>query len=108
MPHNLKATDMIAEILKAAKEDGIISEDEQALIDSIQANIAKYYRILDKSYEDGVITSDEEHNFYEARKIILEEALKVAREDEQITQDEFRIIKVLRHVIRKMEENEHY
>jgi hypothetical protein len=108
MPHNLRAEDLLQQILNVAEEDGIISDDEQAMISSIKSNLAKYFEILDLNYEDGIITSEEQYEFYQARKKILEEALVIAREDEKITQDEFRIVQALRDVIRQIEEEEHY
>jgi len=108
MPQSIDPEQLYQRMLEVANEDGIISEDEQALIDNVRANISKYFQILRDSFEDKIITEEEQYEMYESRKRILEEALQVAKGDEKITQDEFKLLSTIREILQEMEYNENY
>lgn len=106
--HQFNPKKIYNQILDKANEDGIITSDEQAIIDSIKSNISKYQEILEDSYEDEIITAEEQNDMYLSRKHMLEEALSIAKEDNKITQDEFKLLKIIRQIIGEMENQEHY
>ena len=108
MPHILQPSEINKKLLTIASQDGIISKDEKALIDSVKKNIAKYFAVLNESYDDDIITSDEQNSMYRIRKQILDEALQVAKQDNQVTQEEFALLNTIRSILEEMEYNEHY
>ena len=95
-------------LIDTANKDGIITSDEQKLIDNIRKNIEKYSKILNESYADNIITADEQNDLYTFRKKIMEEALIIAKQDHKITQDEFSLLRCIKDILDDMEANETY
>ncbi len=87
------------EMLERALEDGYISEDEHALLDSISENYGIYEKSLKKAIEDGIISDVEEENLGNLRKKIYEDALKIALADGIITDDEKAILDNLKTTV---------
>lgn len=106
--HNFNPEEIYQRIIDKANEDGIITSDEQALIDNVKDNIAIYSAIVKESYEDEIITSEEQNDMYLTRKQILKEAIEIANKDDTITQDEFNLLQIIRRIITDMEDQEHY
>ncbi len=75
-------------MLEKALEDGFISADEHAMLESVSKNFGIYEDSLKKAVDDGVISDVEEENLRNLRKMVYEEALKVALKDGNITKDE--------------------
>ncbi|MFQ5975824.1 MAG: hypothetical protein ACE5J5_05885 [Candidatus Hydrothermarchaeales archaeon] len=86
-------------MLERALEDGYISEDEHALLDSISKTFGIYDNSLKEAIKDGVISDDEEEKLRDLRKKIYEEALKVALTDNEITEDEKAILDNLKTTV---------
>ncbi|MHA2503086.1 MAG: hypothetical protein ACXAE3_09460 [Candidatus Kariarchaeaceae archaeon] len=108
MPHDLHPSEINQKMIDIAKQNGIITADEQAIIESVKENIAKYFEVLHQSYDDDIITSDEQNDMYALRKRIMDEAVEIAKDDNQITQDEFALLRVIKSILEEMEYNEHY
>ncbi|MCH8907131.1 MAG: hypothetical protein IH840_08585 [Candidatus Heimdallarchaeota archaeon] len=94
------------ELLRIAKNDEVITNDEEVLIDNIMKNVHQYYKILDEFQQDGVVDSNEHHQLYSQRKKILEEAIELARNDQEVTKEEFNLLMGLRKIIAGIEKGE--
>lgn len=108
MPHSLDHKDIYETLINIANENGIVSSDEQNMLEKINEDIEKYFEVLDNSYEDDIITSEEQHKLYQMRKNILDSALAVAKEDDEVSQEEFALLQAVKSIIEALEENEHY
>lgn len=80
------------EMLERALEDGYISGDEHAILDSISENYGIYEKSMKDAIKDGIISDAEEEKLRNLRKKIYEEALKIALTDSVITDDEKAIL----------------
>lgn len=87
------------DVVKIAKEDNIITTDEQALIIKTRENINKFKVLYEKAIEDNVITDDEYRLLTHAYKKIYSEPESQALKDEILTQDEVKIISKIAHTL---------
>lgn len=87
------------DVVKIAKEDNIISTDEQALIIKTRENIDKFKIMYEKAMEDNVITEDEYRLLVHAYKKIYSGPESQALKDEILTEDEVNIISKIAHVL---------
>ena len=108
MKDDLSKETICNKLLEIAKANGIVSADESNILDSVRMDIQKYYTVLDESYKDNIITADEQHQLYEIRKEILEDALKIAKSDSRITREEYNLLRAIRDIILDLEMNEDY
>ena len=46
MPHKMNSKNIYQMLCKIAMENGVVSDSEQTLIDSIKENLEKYYAVL--------------------------------------------------------------
>ncbi len=88
------------ELLRArAMEDGIITQEEAAILEAVETNLAKYEKLVEDAAEDGIITQDEKNQLIDFEEKIMSDAYFVADEDNQVSKDEAELIKVLIKVI---------
>lgn len=80
------------EVVRIAKEDNVITADEQALLLKARQNIDKFKNLYDKAMEDNVITEEEYKVLEKAYKKIYSETQEEAFKDEILTSDEVKII----------------
>ncbi len=83
------------DMLNQALEDGVISDDEHALLNNIQKNYKVYEEHLKFAMKDGVITDEETNELREKRKNIYKKALETALKDGSITDAELKLLKTL-------------
>ncbi|MFQ5887265.1 MAG: hypothetical protein ACE5HY_01045 [Candidatus Hydrothermarchaeales archaeon] len=88
-----------SQMLEKALEDGCISAEEHALLDSISKNYGIYENSLKSAVGDGIISDEEEEKLRDLRKKVYEEALKVALADGVITEDEKAILNNLKTAV---------
>ncbi|MHA2365997.1 MAG: hypothetical protein ACXAC7_18710 [Candidatus Hodarchaeales archaeon] len=99
-----KSLGNILEVLRiAALHDGIITEEEDAIIASVTWNLAQFAEVVEKAEEDGVITQDEVEkiDFFMAQ--IIRDPEILAHRDGKVTEDEAFLLTVIRKVIDKFE-----
>ncbi len=82
-------------LVKVAKEDGIISEDENSFLKVVEAEIDKYKTYLGKTLEDSKITLSEKIYLVKSRKEIIQRAIDVVREDDKVTEEEQNLLDTL-------------
>lgn len=80
------------EVVKIAKEDNVITADEQALLLKARKNIDKFKELYDKAMEDNILTQDEYDVLEKAYKKIYSDTQEEALKDEILTKDEVKII----------------
>ncbi|MHA2295519.1 MAG: MFS transporter [Candidatus Hodarchaeales archaeon] len=89
-------------LMSIALEDGIITDEEQVLLDKIMDSILNYAQVLEEALEDGIITKNEEKSLLRAYNQISRDVHKIALHDTKISQDEMAILTKLANVIRKL------
>ena len=77
-----------------AMADGIITEDEAAILKVIEEHIGNYEKLVHKALEDGVITQDEKNELIDLEEKMMSEAYFVAEKDKIITKDEAELVKL--------------
>lgn len=85
-------------ILEKAKEDGKVTEDEQAIINILEDTISNFEQYLEVAMEDGVIDEEEREKLHHLEEEIMSGSYFEAMKDEVITQDEVLLLKTLYHV----------
>ena len=90
--------EMIGDI---ADQDGTISRDEQALLDSIFNDLSNYRVLVLDALDDGVITKEEESQMQTFRERILENANSMAMRDGEFTDDEEQLLESLLEFVRR-------
>ena len=84
------------QMVRKAMEDGTITREEKALMESISHGYGIYLSSVVKAREDGVIDEAEEAKIKELRKRIYEESLKTALEDGKIADDEKALLDIIK------------
>ena len=85
-------------ILEKAKEDGRVTEDEQAIIDTLEKSIDEFEKYLEVALEDGVIDEVEREKLHNLEEEIMSGSYFEAMKDEKITMDEILLLRTLYHV----------
>ncbi len=88
-------TDVYEQLLAKATEDGVISPEEQAILNQAKFDLDYYEKLLQLAVLDDIITSDESDQLKAARDKILKGAWVVADEDSVITKDEADLLNLL-------------
>ncbi len=91
----LKLKQGFQKIKEKAMADGIITEDEAAILKTIEKHIEIYEDLVNKALEDGVITQDEKNELIDFEEKIMSEAYFTAEADQVITEDEAELVKLL-------------
>ncbi|MCH8905562.1 MAG: hypothetical protein IH840_00605 [Candidatus Heimdallarchaeota archaeon] len=85
-------------LITIAKLDGIITDDEQALLDNIEKNLREYYKSKKLEKEEGLSGLKVLESYLD----IMHEAYATAHEDEVISEDEFQLLKELQSIVKEM------
>lgn len=90
-------------LLTKALEDGVISKDEQAILDQVKMNVLDYEKLLSEAFEDGIIDEDEAKQLRDSRAKMLELAWMEADTDAMINTDEAGLLNLLLSLLKKIE-----
>lgn len=90
---------IVKDILRAAKKDKVITDDESALIKRIKADLAAYERAVNRYRKKHPLTQKQFAIMQNKLRDVLVNALKTADIDEKITADEKRIILIVADVV---------
>ncbi len=85
----------IKELVKEAAKDGIITPDEQEIINQVTVDGESFSMKLQMALEDGVITDEEVKELEDLKHLILERAETIAGLDGKHTEDEKNLIQKL-------------
>ncbi|MHA2251000.1 MAG: hypothetical protein ACXAD7_11595 [Candidatus Kariarchaeaceae archaeon] len=85
------------ELVEVAKSDGVITSEEEKLLDSIKLTLGRYYKKLDYSDKEfhAKILKDQLQE-------VIDDAYKTAEDDDMITWDEFHILKKLKNIVTQL------
>lgn len=86
---------LLTSILLIALEDGVITEDEKAILNQIKLDMKSFRELIEKAEDDGVITNEEKQQIDELRKQLLKNAYNVTTSDHVITKDERAIMSTM-------------
>ena len=102
-PSTVVSDEIWERLRTTALHDGIITPEEDKLISKIVLDVEAYSSLVDKAFEDNVISEEERIELFEGRIKILEKAYAVARDDARITGDEAEILKTIVNVVMSLE-----
>ncbi|MCY3410295.1 MAG: hypothetical protein INQ03_01550 [Candidatus Heimdallarchaeota archaeon] len=93
MDNDQVIADIMINLIETAHRDGYLSEDEKAILDSIENSLAFYKQALDDATEDGKITKAEHEHLQKIKDIVINAATLVAeRSDNEITSEEMNLL----------------
>ena len=90
-------------LIDKAKEDGVITEEEQAILDQVKINIEDYEKLLSEALDDNIITEDEAKELRNTRAKMLDSAWITADKDAEINPDEAGLLNLLLNLLKKIE-----
>ncbi len=94
----------IKKLHEIAMKDGVISDEEEALILSVISNYNRYTQTLEKAMINGDISENKKNELFNLRMIIMEDCYDTAREDLKISADEAILLKEICKIILKFSE----
>lgn len=84
---------IMMKLIETAAKDGIITKEEQEVLDSIDNSLVFYKQALDEAEADGMITLQEQKRLEKIRDIVISTARIIAQEsDSQIDKDELNLL----------------
>lgn len=95
-----KFEETILKLFAKAGEDGIITDEEGALIMGIKFDLEDYVAAIKKAEEDGVITMSEALELEEFKNRIVVKAGIIAAKDFSINKDEKNLIRKLIEILK--------
>ena len=93
-------------LMNIANKDGIVTEEEEELIEKILLEVQNYETIFKEAIVDQKLDSEERLKLFKAKLNILRNAAKAVHEDLHVSQDEEEILKGLRSIFPDMQESE--
>jgi 2-iminobutanoate/2-iminopropanoate deaminase len=85
-----------------ALEDGIITKEEEALIDAIMSDLDTLNTVIAQASESSLITEDDMNNITKIIREIEEKAVKVAEADKMLSDDEINILTKLNSIFKEL------
>jgi len=79
-------------IIEVAAKDGLITEEEKALIDFAEISLRKLQIELENAFADGIISETEESRLSELKNKIVDTVTDIANYDDIISKDEMAMI----------------
>jgi hypothetical protein len=89
-------------LLEIAKEDGIITDDEQKILETAKTAIENFDEYVDEALEDGFVTVSEHTKLLKLQDRLLRDTESQALEDDHITEDEQLLIDLLKKTVRTL------
>lgn len=83
---------ILEELWAIALADHVVTEDEAALLNTTEEQLARFEGLLREVYADEVVEFHEFLRLRRARKALLEDTLRKALADGQITHDERQLL----------------
>ncbi len=85
----------LTQIWQKAKEDGVVTDDEQAIIDTVTSSVEKLEETFEKAAEDGIITQEERNDLYDLEEKMYSDTYFTAMSDNVLTQEEALLLRTL-------------
>jgi hypothetical protein len=83
---------MIEILIFVASKDGILSNEESAIIDVVKKNVEEFKKAYHAAWEDNILTEGEKENLRTLWKNIMLETTKTAIKDQRYTKDELSLV----------------
>jgi len=93
------AMKVVTDLFEKAVEDGIITDEESSLIQSIELEMESFLKCFDNIIGDGIITEEKKNKLELLKTQVLNKAEKVATSDGVIDEDEQALMGVLERVL---------
>ena len=84
--------EMMKQLIFVANIDGIWSEEEDKIIQSVKNNTSIFKKAYKEAWEDDVLTEDEKEKLRTLWKNIMAESTQVAKKDDILSKDEISLI----------------
>ncbi|OLS19992.1 MAG: hypothetical protein HeimC2_39230 [Candidatus Heimdallarchaeota archaeon LC_2] len=95
-----KFEDTILKLFEKAGEDGLITDEEGAIIMGIKIDLDEFVKAVKMAEDDGIITLKEALELEELKNKIVVKAGIIAAKDYTIKEDEQKIIKKLIEILK--------
>ncbi|MCY3412881.1 MAG: hypothetical protein INQ03_14685 [Candidatus Heimdallarchaeota archaeon] len=96
---NQHLNEIVNQLFDQAVKDGIITDEEYILIQSIEFEMDRYLEGLNFALEDGIITEMEKEKLIKLQKAIVAKAEHTAAADGIVDEDEKELLRVLKYVL---------
>lgn len=83
---------MMEDLIEIAVADKNISEEEQKILFSINKNLEQYARLIIESISDNEITDEEKEDIAMLEQKIIDDANNIALNDENLSDDEKKLL----------------
>lgn len=91
----------IKELFFVAKKDGVLTDQERAILDQVTVDVRIYTEALELALSDGMIDDKEIKKLTKLKEKIIIDAKKTANEDRVLDQDEKELIQKISEVLNK-------
>jgi len=98
--------DLLKDLLDIAKSDGIVSDDENNLIKTVEKEMNKYRGMLKKASEDGIIDKGEKLQLFGMRLNVVRKVFDTVQKDMKVTRDEQDLLDALMTKLNQLQELE--
>ncbi|MHA2250630.1 MAG: hypothetical protein ACXAD7_09710 [Candidatus Kariarchaeaceae archaeon] len=103
---NIDSEEFLEHLVKIAKSDGVVTDDEKNFIDAVEKDINAYKDELNKFVHSGKINQSEKLSLYHSRMRIVRKAIDTAMTDYEFTNDEQKLFSGLKSKLKELEELE--
>lgn len=90
---------LVKELFKKANEDGIVTDEERAILDGVELTLKDFDHRLKLAYQSGLFTEDELEELADFRHAAVATAWHVASADQKLSEDEQELIKHLKKLL---------
>ncbi|MCY3413199.1 MAG: hypothetical protein INQ03_16285 [Candidatus Heimdallarchaeota archaeon] len=94
-------------LVKKAEQDGIISREEQNLLNRVKMTTMKFKQYYEKAKEDEIIDADESAQLEQWKKDVLLQAWDEADKDQEIQKDEAALLNLLLRLVKNLDLQEY-
>ncbi len=96
--------ELIDDLVTKALEDGILTDDEAAIIDEVEIKLKEFYQYLEEALADNIMDKDETKKLKIMRSKILEDTWNVSNRDTIINKDEAELLKIIVKLLKNISE----
>ena len=83
---------LIEKLIFVSNLDGVLSEDEQSIINIVKKNVNKFKKAYQEAWADNVLDEDDKSHLRNLWKNIMLETTKTAIKDQRYSKDELSLV----------------
>ncbi len=95
------------ELKQTALEDNQLTEEEMKVIEKVMEGLERYYILLTKIQEQGMVDEGDKHFLFRTRQQIWENAMQAILDDEFVSDDEHKLILKVGQIMLELEGEEY-